>query len=106
MLLWATRANISVPDNHILLRRYTQDETFAFLSGVPLLIIEALTFRFYVNQFDEHMTSIGYAYKVGDTFAYVQEFGNSVTMHILCERVQYADVWITSEQSSVSASTK
>lgn len=199
-----------------------------------LLIIEALTFHFYVNppeapteygtyvhQFDEHMTSLGYermprcyeyiagdyhalyfgyAYKVGDTFAYVQEFGNSVTMylppelnpeeyyttlfpdvdfhlnqgnaevywnpeadmalsirsqeeslptdvlpstlrysvyllhrygdainavyenhnsddfhyyfscngpmHILCERVQYADVWITSGQSSVSASTK
>lgn len=39
-----------------------------------------------------------------DDFRYY--FSCNGPMHILCERVQYADVWITSEQSSVSASTK
>lgn len=31
---------------------------------------------------DYHALYFGYAYKVGDTFAYVQEFGNSVTMYL------------------------
>lgn len=74
-------------------------------SAMPTDVLP-FTLRYSVYLFHQYGDAINAVYENHDSDDFRYYFSCNGPMHILCERVQYADVWITSEQSSVSASTK